>query len=319
MEDPWLCGRCKNVNAAHRDLCFRCLGHPPTGVRPAPANAAPAASLSSATPATAANSDSSFPPFPPSQPDSPSDHAVLGQRLGEQILRLVCAAHGDQSEAIAAAIDYLESLRGPLRAPPQGLQPSAPVLNVAGATAVVPAAAAVPLPAAQATTPQRAPVGLLRPPVQVPAMAQAPQAPVAAAGAGAQQQQQHHVGPAPGLKPGIAALGAVRAGPPIAGIEGNWECLNCHNVNYPRRTVCNICACERTPEQSRAAEEWLEQLGRRDDGSMPFVYPQFVQQGIKGQQAAANWQCGHCGSINYPHRTSCGRCHAERPHDVGVY
>lgn len=38
-----------------------------------------------------------------------------------------------------------------------------------------------------------------------------------------------------------------RSRPPEEGVNGNWKCSNkaCGNVNYPRRTVCNMCKAPR--------------------------------------------------------------------------
>jgi len=38
--------------------------------------------------------------------------------------------------------------------------------------------------------------------------------------------------------------------PPVAGIDGNWQCQKCHNVNFARRTKCNVCETSRPASAS---------------------------------------------------------------------
>eukprot|EP00343_Euplotes_focardii_P011418 CAMPEP_0205830888 /NCGR_PEP_ID=MMETSP0206-20130828/42425_1 /ASSEMBLY_ACC=CAM_ASM_000279 /TAXON_ID=36767 /ORGANISM="Euplotes focardii, Strain TN1" /LENGTH=224 /DNA_ID=CAMNT_0053134965 /DNA_START=20 /DNA_END=690 /DNA_ORIENTATION=- len=37
------------------------------------------------------------------------------------------------------------------------------------------------------------------------------------------------------------AAAPQRSGPPQEGVDGNWRCLKCDNINYARREVCNRC------------------------------------------------------------------------------
>jgi len=60
---------------------------------------------------------------------------------------------------------------------------------------------------------------------------------------------------------------------PEVGVNGNWACGRCDNVNFGTRTECNICKTQ-------------------PDG---------------------NWLCTSCSNLNFPHREECNRCKNPRP------
>jgi len=67
---------------------------------------------------------------------------------------------------------------------------------------------------------------------------------------------------------------------PQAGINGNWSCSQCNNVNFPHRETCNRCSNKRPQET----------LG-------------------------GNWNCPNpnCGNLNFSHRDKCNLCETPRP------
>lgn len=72
---------------------------------------------------------------------------------------------------------------------------------------------------------------------------------------------------------------------PQAGINGNWSCPKCNNVNFPHRETCNRCSSKRPQEA----------LG-------------------------GNWNCPdqNCGNLNFSHRDKCNLCGVARPANAGV-
>ncbi|KAF8653707.1 hypothetical protein HU200_061817 [Digitaria exilis] len=84
--------------------------------------------------------------------------------------------------------------------------------------------------------------------------------------------------------------------PTGAGRDNDWECPNCHNINFAFRTECNMRKCG-TPRP--------ENQGSKPDGS----------RGSKQKTPEGSWKCEQCNNINYPFRTKCNRpqCGAEKP------
>lgn len=111
---------------------------------------------------------------------------------------------------------------------------------------------------------------------------------------------------------GVGAGGRTNTGAPIAGLEGNWACPSCQNVNFPQRDACNRCQTPKPDgefdelEQQFAAE--VAQLaaprggGARGGGGAPVA-------GVEG-----NWACPSCSNVNFAVRTACNRCQTPRAH-----
>jgi len=83
--------------------------------------------------------------------------------------------------------------------------------------------------------------------------------------------------------------------PPIPGVNGNWSCLNCQNVNFAVRTVCNRCTAPKPPHLMQQAK-----------GRAPVA-------GVDG-----NWACPHCQNVNYAIRDACNRCQVPKPAEEAV-
>lgn len=122
-----------------------------------------------------------------------------------------------------------------------------------------------------------------------------PPPPPAQAWAAAPQPPQHHSG--------------GKGGRPIAGVNGNWECPQCGNVNFAVRDSCNRCQAPRPVDGYLDAQEY---------GALDHGFPGRPVQngsGAKGPPVAGvdgNWSCPYCQNINFGVRTTCNRCGMEK-------
>ena len=55
----------------------------------------------------------------------------------------------------------------------------------------------------------------------------------------------------------VGLPGRPKFQPPVAGIDGNWECLTCMSVNFASRELCHRCSAGRPPQEhiKRRAEQ----------------------------------------------------------------
>ena len=90
-----------------------------------------------------------------------------------------------------------------------------------------------------------------------------------------------------------------RGGRPIAGVDGNWACPACGNVNFAMRSVCNRCK-EPKPSQEQVAHQANRAPSQSRNGA-PI-------EGVDG-----NWACSACANINFAQREVCNRCQAPKP------
>lgn len=88
-------------------------------------------------------------------------------------------------------------------------------------------------------------------------------------------------------------------GPPVEGVDGNWRCLSCSNINFGTRAVCNRCQSPR-PSDVQLMQAQMEAPAVRKGGA--------PVEGVDG-----NWKCLSCTNINFASRTHCNRCQAPKP------
>jgi len=84
--------------------------------------------------------------------------------------------------------------------------------------------------------------------------------------------------------------------PPIAGVDGNWSCPSCQNVNYAARTACNRCSAPKPRNVMRPGV-----TPPRTGGGGPVA-------GVDG-----NWACPACQNVNFAMREVCNRCQMPKP------
>eukprot|EP00962_Isochrysis_galbana_P016328 scaffold4663_cov104-Isochrysis_galbana.AAC.5 len=106
----------------------------------------------------------------------------------------------------------------------------------------------------------------------------------------------------PATNIGAALTGApMRRGPDVKeGVDGNWKCTQCSNINFGARQQCNRCSAEKPPEDV-LQQRWDELSARRKP--LPV-------EGVDG-----NWACTACTNVNWFSRDTCKKCAALRPPD----
>ncbi|KAL3919141.1 MAG: hypothetical protein SGPRY_005740 [Prymnesium sp.] len=82
---------------------------------------------------------------------------------------------------------------------------------------------------------------------------------------------------------------------PIEGVDGNWRCHSCNNINLGVRERCNRCALPKAFDVHSAMTAALP---------LPKKGP---VEGVDG-----NWRCSSCSNINFGIREKCNRCAAPR-------
>ncbi|KAJ9441265.1 RNA-binding protein cabeza [Diplonema papillatum] len=95
---------------------------------------------------------------------------------------------------------------------------------------------------------------------------------------------------------------------------GDWDCPNCGNLNFQRRTECHRCDWSRTANPNGYPAVGGEQYYNPGySNEMEQYQPQ--QQGYQSQATYSaqqrgpdDWDCWICGNMNFARRTSCKLC-----------
>mmetsp|Transcript_14405 Transcript_14405/g.39569 ORF Transcript_14405/g.39569 Transcript_14405/m.39569 type:complete len:554 (-) Transcript_14405:91-1752(-) len=104
--------------------------------------------------------------------------------------------------------------------------------------------------------------------------------------------------------------GRTQGGAPIAGLDGNWACPMCSNINFPMRTSCNRCQTPKPQDEST-----LDELANFFEAQVEHAAP---QKGGKGPPMAGldgNWACTNCSNVNFAIRNACNRCQMPKPQE----
>ncbi|KAL1528911.1 hypothetical protein AB1Y20_010233 [Prymnesium parvum] len=99
--------------------------------------------------------------------------------------------------------------------------------------------------------------------------------------------------------------GGGRSGPPQEGVDGNWKCTSCGNINFVQRHGCNRCGTAKPPPEQLQAREMELMMGVAPAGGMPRGAP---VEGVNG-----NWRCTSCSNVNWEQRDVCHRCQTPKP------
>lgn len=79
--------------------------------------------------------------------------------------------------------------------------------------------------------------------------------------------------------------------------EGDWECPDCKNINFSRRTECNRC------KVSKPLPSKKDRKSQSHFGGPPGLFKE------------GDWACPKCRNINFQRRNKCNRCGEEKPDD----
>ena len=91
---------------------------------------------------------------------------------------------------------------------------------------------------------------------------------------------------------------------PIEGLDGNWRCAMCQNINFPKRNTCHKCLSDK-PHFADLEQRNLEIAERRMTQAAMRAAP---KEAWKPPLSKANWKCATCEFINPHDKKSCGQC-----------
>mmetsp|Transcript_42701 Transcript_42701/g.71033 ORF Transcript_42701/g.71033 Transcript_42701/m.71033 type:complete len:322 (+) Transcript_42701:140-1105(+) len=300
----WICPECKNVNYARREKCNLCHQPKPSGYSPPPMpisgtgryNAAPAGSYIPGAAGPAAVYG-----YP--QPPQPFDSSISA--FGDSILHAFSSAsYAQDRDPLDAAIEYLQSLKASRLVAQSRLGPGDLLGSSYGFEHGMKRGYSTSGPNGSGML-----SGLSGGPIDT------------------------MISSDPSSK---RARISITAGGPHPGVDGNWICVSCSNVNYARRPKCNKCGKDKPPEMSGAddgygASYYYNQppgLGgmeppngdaRMGGHMLPMkrpVSPLDRNKKIPPREGeGGNWKCSDCQNVNFARRTTCNRCKKNKPED----
>lgn len=101
-------------------------------------------------------------------------------------------------------------------------------------------------------------------------------------------------------------MGMPAMGMPAPAMGGNpvgsWQCVQCSNINWPKRTTCNKAGCGAPRQDGMAGMDTM--AGMAGGAAAPA-----------GGNPDGSWGCPTCGNVNWPLRTVCNKqgCDTPRP------
>jgi len=115
-------------------------------------------------------------------------------------------------------------------------------------------------------------------------------------------------------------------------VEGSWQCGSCGTVNFPQRSHCNSNKCARPREEvdagppaaSLQSAALVSQLGASAAGifaapgseaKLSTASDKNLYLNSKAASVEGSWQCGGCGTVNFPMRTHCNSNRCGRPRE----
>lgn len=98
-------------------------------------------------------------------------------------------------------------------------------------------------------------------------------------------------------------------GGPIEGVDGNWRCTACQNINFPKRITCHKCSSDKPPYE--VLERRNQEIAERR-AAQAAMRAQPPKDSWKAPANKANWLCATCDFVNPYNKASCGQCDAPK-------
>lgn len=108
---------------------------------------------------------------------------------------------------------------------------------------------------------------------------------------------------------------------PVEGVDGNWRCTNCNNINFGTRAQCNRCSASRAHAAANPALNALMLLPDGTAGQPKLMAATSAKdaRGLPIDGVDGNWRCHSCQNINFATRQACNRCSKSKSDgDVGI-
>merc|ERR1740130_456162 len=100
------------------------------------------------------------------------------------------------------------------------------------------------------------------------------------------------------MAPQMMPQAKTRGGAPVEGVDGNWRCPGCSNINFGMRDNCNSCKSDKPADVDLAAP------------------PAFRVNPVAGVDG--NWECTLCAVVNFANRENCFKCKAGKDGTPGT-
>lgn len=97
----------------------------------------------------------------------------------------------------------------------------------------------------------------------------------------------------------------------------DWICTKCTNKNFHHRESCNRCQESRNSQIPTAAVTSVPSSSSSKKAASAVdkveVEVKAASVSVAAPSANGNWTCASCKNDNFPTRTACNRCQADRP------
>lgn len=103
-----------------------------------------------------------------------------------------------------------------------------------------------------------------------------------------------------------------KMGAPQEGVDGNWRCMSCNNVNWMQREACFRCGISKPPPE--VLEQRAQEIAASTQVASSTSYaksPSTTKAPVEGVDG--NWRCLSCGNVNWAQRDLCHRCSSLKP------
>lgn len=104
---------------------------------------------------------------------------------------------------------------------------------------------------------------------------------------------------------------------PVEGVDGNWRCLSCSNINFSVRDKCNRCGMPRGDLGVGGVNSGVSSPLAATAGGLAPASKKRKPSGMPIEGVDGNWRCPSCSNINFGVRDKCNRCEMPRPAGLG--